>query len=376
MSFRVRADRSGREPLERVELLDGRGRTLSRMTLVVRRVFLAGRPVRAAGVGGVYTEKRWRGKGFMTRVMLAGLERCRARRFPLSVLFGIPDFYDRFGFATVMFREPDLRLSPGRRPRRGLDLRVRPLRRTDRGKLLAVYRDCVAGRTGACARGASWPGFAPRGWRRVDRAVIAGRAGRAAGYAAVKIEKEAVHLLEVEGRTPQAREALVAWALRLAERLGREYVSVHVMPGHPAGELLRRLGGEVHLAAQRAGGPMARVVDQGRLLEALAPGLAARLGAAGMRPRGAAWPCAPTSARTPSGRGAAGWPWSRAPRAGRRSWRWTSHGWPSWPSATAPPRNWSRPARPALLGAPAGRWPPCSSARRGTCPGRITSRSV
>ena len=77
MTIRIRRDGPGRE---RVECLEGRGRVVSRLVIVERRVFLAGRPVRAAGIGGVYTEKRHRRKGLMRRVMLAALERMRARR--------------------------------------------------------------------------------------------------------------------------------------------------------------------------------------------------------------------------------------------------------------------------------------------------------
>lgn len=290
---------------ERVELLNARGRAVSWLTLVERRIYLAGRPVRTSGIGGVFTEPRYRRRGLMRRVVAAALERMRARRFPLSALFGITNFYDRFGFATVMFVEPDLRLYPNSRATRRVLSRVRTCRAEDRENFLALYRACAGGRTGACARGVTWPWKRRKGWRRVERAILAERDGRVTGYAFVNLERKpapiawreaslrfdtpselakgSVDIVEIEGRDADAIEALVRWCFRLAKRKNRGYVRLHVMPAHPAGALVRCLGGRVYLAASRAGGPMARVVDQGALLRAMAPGLAKRLKDAGAR---------------------------------------------------------------------------------------------
>src|SRR5437763_13954866 len=57
--------------------------------------------VRMDGIGGVGTKEEHRNRGYSRRVLGAALERMRAGDAALSMLYGIRDFYPKFGYATA-----------------------------------------------------------------------------------------------------------------------------------------------------------------------------------------------------------------------------------------------------------------------------------
>jgi predicted N-acetyltransferase YhbS len=54
--------------------------------------------VRVGGVGGVATDADYRKRGLMDRTARASMEAMRAQGYDVSLLFGIDDFYHRFGY--------------------------------------------------------------------------------------------------------------------------------------------------------------------------------------------------------------------------------------------------------------------------------------
>jgi len=87
--------------------------------------------------GGVETQEAWRGRGLARRLITVVLERARAGGAAFALLYGIGDFYQRFGFATLG-AEYGLAL---RHPEQGAVLpegwRVRP---AEEGDLPAIRR--------------------------------------------------------------------------------------------------------------------------------------------------------------------------------------------------------------------------------------------
>src|SRR5258708_3422206 len=57
--------------------------------------------VRIDGMGEVGTHEEHRNRGYSRRVLDAALDRMAAGDAALSVLYGIPNFYPKFGYVTV-----------------------------------------------------------------------------------------------------------------------------------------------------------------------------------------------------------------------------------------------------------------------------------
>lgn len=73
---------------------------LSGLNVFPLRLRIGRAQVRVGGIGDVYTEEKHRLQGHSARCRRHAVERMRQDGFDLSLLFGIPDFYHRFGYAT------------------------------------------------------------------------------------------------------------------------------------------------------------------------------------------------------------------------------------------------------------------------------------
>jgi predicted acetyltransferase len=58
--------------------------------------------IRMAGIGDVYTEREHRMKGYMRYLYEDTLTYMTEEGYDVSMLFGIPDFYTKFGYAVCL----------------------------------------------------------------------------------------------------------------------------------------------------------------------------------------------------------------------------------------------------------------------------------
>src|SRR3954471_13256506 len=82
-------------------LLQLDGRQVSRVVIVPMLMRIGAAVVRMDGIGGVGTEEEFRNRGFSRRVMETAVQQMRRGDAALSTLFGIEDFYQKFGYETT-----------------------------------------------------------------------------------------------------------------------------------------------------------------------------------------------------------------------------------------------------------------------------------
>src|SRR5438552_11400068 len=95
LTFRAEPDGS-----TRVDLMSG-DRSISWLWIVPLTIRIGKAAVRMDGIGGVNTREEFRRRGYSRRVLEASVERMRQGDAALSMLYGIPNFYPKFGYATV-----------------------------------------------------------------------------------------------------------------------------------------------------------------------------------------------------------------------------------------------------------------------------------
>ena len=95
----------------RLELFVG-DQPVSRLTLLRRPFHIGCARVSMGGIAGVFTEEAHRSEGYANRCMHLAIERMRSRKDAVSMLYGINDYYDRAGYASV---DPvtTLKIEPG-----------------------------------------------------------------------------------------------------------------------------------------------------------------------------------------------------------------------------------------------------------------------
>src|SRR3954462_11245197 len=77
------------------------GQHVSRVVIIPMLMRIGAAVLRMDGVGGVETVEALRNRGYSRRVMEAVVEQIKAGDASLSTLFGIQDFYQKFGFDTA-----------------------------------------------------------------------------------------------------------------------------------------------------------------------------------------------------------------------------------------------------------------------------------
>jgi hypothetical protein len=266
------------------------------------------------GVAAVYTEREQRKRGHARRLLQATVAHLRQGDGALTMLYGIPDFYHRFGYVTA---GPEHRLHLTRLERPAElppGWSARPLAPEDVPAAVRLYEQETAGATGAARRppgGSVWgrleeqagtpptPAASADGWTGC-RLLIApdGEPGayiwRNAGFwytdMVQREDPQDLALSEVVAPSPAgARAALLhcrQWAADVAR--ARQRPVQRVTFGTPPDSFLARAAREddatVELRHSASGDSMARVLDTGRLLSALAPELQQRALDAGVAP--------------------------------------------------------------------------------------------
>jgi len=296
--------------------------TISRLLIADRQMRVGCAKVRMGGIGGVWTDADHRKRGHMRAVMDHGIEFMREEGFEVSLLFGITDFYPRWGYATMI---PDERLviPTENALRAASDLRVRAYRRGEMPRLERIYDSLNALRTCSIVR----PYFRPlkpmrRSSHRPGRAslpnslaptipkdtfrmgtrffttvtifVVEDQRGRIVGYGVYDREhldphtgertpiEDEVAVAEVGATQEQAYDAILAHLGKLASRRKVEQIVAFVPVDDPFALHCRSYGAEQHISTRADGSAMMRIINLEQLMGKLAPELTRRVAGRGL----------------------------------------------------------------------------------------------
>jgi len=246
--------------------------------------------VRMDGIGGVATKPEHRLKGYASRVLQRAIEEMTAGDAAITMLYGIPNFYHRFGYVTagpeywvflydVKRDEP---LPPG--------WTVREFTSQDFASVRRIYEQATAFATGAVVRAEDsrvWrklletPGNYPQDecWVAVSpEGAVEGYAWRARWCWSMRdiLEREfpdALAFGEVIAITPGAADALLATCRRRAAEEGKKEALLPVPPDSLVAYAARYTDARAVQLYSAGGGSMVRVLSVERLLRALEPEL-------------------------------------------------------------------------------------------------------
>ena len=263
--------------------LESDGELVSQLCVVDVTVRAWGDELRCAGVADVGTPEPHRMKGYASRLM-AACERFAARRgYAVCTLFGIPDFYHRFGYATIC-PEYDIRIDLDALETDEPAASLEDVRSSDWDAIARMCNMAYAGLDGSVVRReGAWRG--PRqgsDWSQRPRALVSRDArGQPAGYAVVDTEltDDCLTVSEAAARDDAAERALSASLAGMARSLGATGLLARVHPDAGLGPLLTRLGGAPVVTRPDDAGYMACIVDLDAVLRKCAPVLVGRAAA-------------------------------------------------------------------------------------------------
>lgn len=241
-------------------------------------------PVRMGGIGDVETKSKHRRKGYARKVLADSGAFMADDGFDVSLLFGISDFYPKFGYAVCM-ADCSLSLRTAHAERASALFPFASADESDRESVRGLYERANSSRTGSLVRREGrWKGpmWAP-GWAEGPRCFVAkDPSGELEAYVVLADDNERTRAIELAARSREGYEAVVRFLAddAVAKRAGR--VSVLCPSDHPFIDVASRFGMRLELDRPRCGGAMGRIVNQRQLFEKLMPLFSRRLSSSGL----------------------------------------------------------------------------------------------
>ena len=274
-------------PSRRCALWAGEGEEpVSKLVLLGMDVRFGAPALPVEGYAAVSTAPEQRRRGYMDRLFRRSL-RSAAQRVSVVCLYGIADFYPRFGFVTCQ-RGTEWRVSlyNTRRLPPVPEGALRAGGLSDLPAMRALYNQVHGERPWTVARADDWDRIPrEREWRPGAEICLAGHGGVVTGYAVIQApafgwRHDHVLLHEVVARDLVTARMLLAEAARRGRRLDYERIVFHEPSDSAVARVARAIGCEVAYRHYAASGGMAALLDRGRFLDALGPELARRAAAA------------------------------------------------------------------------------------------------
>ncbi len=273
------------------------GEEVARLEILDRQMRLGVGWVRIAAIAGVKTKPRHRGQGYARELMQATVGYMGESGYAISILFGIPDFYHRFGYAPVMPGKSLVRIRTAAGEALGGALAVREAKPADGEALLEIYNAANVERTGTLARKGSsfspWLDDDDDWWQEERRLIVAEDGGRPVAYALAEPEwlyesewnmrpYEIGVLPEYIG--PGTASLVRALAVKAAARRD-EWLTIEMPADSPQLGVLRPVGFTQEIAYAQNQGGMGRITDLGGLATTLKNTLASRMRSSGLAGR-------------------------------------------------------------------------------------------
>jgi predicted acetyltransferase len=270
----------------RVELMVA-SRPVSWADLFYYRLRIGRARLAMGGVANVRTEREHRMKGYGRRVLRRSVEVMTQDGLDVSLLFGIANFYERFGYRPVA-GEHEAAL-PGRAVvNLPIRLRAREISPRDHRRTLPLYRRYLdRGAVDLERRAATWRGYVMgSSWAAQTVTVTGFFRGRAmAAYVVCDNLPDVVTVAELVAARDDDLPSVLGWLGRQCRAKMAEKITFHLAPDHPAVRLALALGATITQRTFHSGGAMLRILNLGSTLAAMRGELSARWSASPMAGR-------------------------------------------------------------------------------------------
>ncbi len=257
----------------RVALVDGEIAGALRVTTEVIRLGEA--RLKMGGLGWVATAEEHRHKGVCTALIRATLQYMRTHGYHVSMLFGIPNFYHRFGYTTTL-AEYFVTLDAKEAARASTQyVLTRPMKP---GDLPALQRIHTANDVDvACSILRSTAHLTNKWHKLKDAEVLTNTQGRMLAYVLGAPDGNAFVVTEAGIESPESAPVLIAHCARRAQDALSSELRFAVPPDHVLGRALRRYESRHETRLSRERGGMMTLVDAAEAIENLLPEWEARV---------------------------------------------------------------------------------------------------
>ena len=231
------------------------------------------------GIAGVGTNEEHRNKGYSRHVMEDSTTFMTENEFDVAMLFGIPDFYPKFGYATAL-PETWMELDTEEAQAAVSTYQIRKFEVGDVPKILSLYAANNAERTGTPLRDETrWKGFKMGSNFGIDADpfVVLSNAGEVIGYFVCDDTEENCILCDIGFQNRRIFETIVRFLGDRAKRIDAAQIECSMPADHPFAIFCRRYGCRTNTQNPKNRGGMMRVINQSSTLKGITGELEKRL---------------------------------------------------------------------------------------------------
>ena len=240
--------------------------------------------LKMGGIAGVGAKEEHRNKGYSRHVMENVMGYMNENGFDVSMLFGIPNFYHKFGYATAIpetYVEFDTKDVPAAVP----TYQVRKFQTEDAPKIVELYTTNNAERTGTPLRTEiGWKEFTRRGGILPDPYVVLNEADEVIGYFVCdgdNAKKDMIArnctLVDIGFQDRTIFETIVHFLAHGMEYISAERIRCAIPADHPFAIFCRRYGCRTNTYTPKDHMGMMRIINQSSTLEKITGELEKRL---------------------------------------------------------------------------------------------------
>ena len=259
-------------------------KNVSTVTLREYQMRFGAAQLKMGGICGVATKEAHRNKGYSRRVMDYSTEFMNEDGYDVAMLYGIPNFYHKFGYATVLpetYVEFDTKDVQAAVP----TYQIRKFETADAPKILELYAINNAERTGTPLRDEmGWKEFTNRGGVVPDPYVVLNEASEVIGYFvcdndATKrdmIDQSCV-VCEIGFQDTTIFETIAHFLAHGVEYVSAERIRCAIPADHPFAIFCRRYGCWTNTYTPKDHMGMMRIINQSSTLKKITGELENRL---------------------------------------------------------------------------------------------------
>ena len=240
--------------------------------------------LKMGGIDGVGTREEHRNKGYSRRVMEHTIAYMNENGYDVSMLFAIPNFYHKFGYATVIpetYVEFDTKDVPATTP----TYQIRKFQTEDTPQIVELYSANNAERTGTPLRtGIGWKEFSRRAGIVPDPYVVLNEAGEVIGYFVCNSDNTKIDaidrnctLFDIGFQDRTIFETIVHFLAHSVNYPSAERIRCAIPADHPFAIFCRRYGCRTNTYTPKDHMGMMRIINQSSTLKKITGELEKRL---------------------------------------------------------------------------------------------------
>ncbi len=255
---------------EHIRIAIYNGKVISALRITTDTIRIGEARLKMGGIGWVSTDGYFRNKGIASKVIQNAIQYMQNNAYHVSMLFGIPNFYHRFGFATAL---PEYYTNIATREVLTIDVPSYKIRKMRPSDIILLWK--IHNRNDeevACSLIRTQAHFAVK-WKEWERGkTILDMNGKVLGYFLPQIGNKDALLIQEVGSTDVETSKVVLHAIGKyaeKERLGK--IQIASPPSHPLIRLLINHYSVQETHYKRNEGGMMAVVNEEETLECMIP---------------------------------------------------------------------------------------------------------